>query len=173
MEAFQRLRASASLSHTLVIAGARLPSGPVGIPALKEQSSAVHFAGYVADADLPLLYRGADLVAYPSTYEGFGMPVLEGMAAGVPVLTSSVSSLPEVAGGAAALVDPYDIEAIAAGLRRALTDQAWRAEASVAGPARATALSWADNARQTAEVYYRLWERARAAQSVKLQENYS
>jgi len=162
IQAFQRLKASSGLPHTLVIVGERPPEGPDGVPGGGEQSRAIHFAGYVEDADLPVLYRGADLVAYPSTYEGFGMPVLEGMAAGAPVLTSSVSSLPEVAGGAAMLVDPYDVEEIAAGLHRALTDRAWRAGAAVAGPARAAVLSWAENARQTSEVYHRLWERAAA-----------
>lgn len=167
IEAFQRLQSSAHLPHTLVIVGERLPSGPDGVPGGEERPGAVHFAGYVEDADLPLLYRGADLVAYPSTYEGFGMPVLEGMAAGVPVLTSSVSSLPEVAGGAAMLVDPYDVEKIATGLHRALTDHQWRAAAAIAGPARAETLSWAENARQTSEVYCRLWEAAAAGDVVR------
>ena len=160
IESFQRLQASAHLPHTLVIVGERLSSGPDGVPGGEERPGAIHFAGYVEDADLPVLYRGADLVAYPSTYEGFGMPVLEGMAAGVPVLTSSISSLPEVAGGAAMLVDPYDIEEMATGLHRALTDHQWRATASVAGLARAKALSWAENARQTSDVYHRLWAAA-------------
>ena len=162
IQAFQRLKTSSRLPHTLVIVGERLPEGPDGIPGGKGADGAIHFAGYVEDADLPVLYRGADLVAYPSIYEGFGMPVLEGMATGVPVLTSSVSSLPEVAGGAAMLVDPYDLEGMATGLHRALTDRDWRAEAAVAGPARAAALSWAENARQTSEVYYQLWERSAA-----------
>ena len=160
IEAFQRLQSSIQLPHTLVIVGERLPSGPDGVPNGEKRRGAIHFTGYVEDVDLPVLYRGADLVAYPSTYEGFGMPVLEGMAAGVPVLTSSVSSLPEVAGGAAMLVDPYDVEKIATGLHRALTDHQWRATAAVAGRARAETLSWAENARQTSEVYYRLWEAA-------------
>src|SRR5207244_4313275 len=118
----------------------------------------IHFAGYVPDADLPALYRGAALVAYPSIYEGFGMPVLEGMAAGVPVLTSSVSSLPEVGGDAAMQVNPYDIDEMAAGLYRALSDAGWRMFAAHAGRERAKLLSWKANARKTAEVYRGLWE---------------
>ncbi len=157
--AFQRLRAATDLPQTLVIVGMKLPSGPdsgIDPEAIRDR---VHFTGYVADSDLPTLYRGADLVAYPSLYEGFGMPVLEGMAAGVPVLTSSVSSLPEVAAGAAMLADPLDIESMASGLHRALTDQAWREKAVQAGLERAAALSWEANARKTSELYQRVWER--------------
>jgi glycosyltransferase involved in cell wall biosynthesis len=145
-----------------VIVGQRLPKGPDGVTGGSQLANdpAVHFTGYVEDADLPALYRGADLAAYPSFYEGFGMPVLEGMAVGVPVLTSSVSSLPEVAGGAAMLVDPYNVDDIARGLYRALTDRLWRTFAVEAGRARALQLSWDENARQTERVYQDLWERA-------------
>ncbi|MGH7214113.1 MAG: glycosyltransferase family 4 protein [Tepidisphaeraceae bacterium] len=163
IEAFRRLRAGTCLKHSLVIVGEKLAKGPdVGLNATESElaDAGVHFTGYIEDADLPVLYRGADLAAYPSIYEGFGMPVLEGMAAGVPVLTSNVSSLPEVAGGAAMLVDPYDVEDMAAGLHRALTDKDWRRQAVATGAERAAALSWAQNARRTARVYQELWEEA-------------
>lgn len=158
IQAFQRLRLSTELPHTLVVVGKQLPSGPDGGVSLEEKQEGIHLTGYVDDVDLPALYRGADLIAYPSLYEGFGMPVLEGMAAGVPVLTSCVSSLPEVAGGAAMLVDPYDVDGIAAGLHRALADQGWRRSAVSAGCARASALSWDENARQTAVLYHQVWK---------------
>src|SRR4051812_28841167 len=77
----------------------------------------VHFTGYVEEADLPALYNGAALFAFPSLYEGFGLPVLEAMACGTPVVTSNSSSLPEVAGDAALLVDPYDVAALADAMR--------------------------------------------------------
>lgn len=163
IEAFKRLRASSQIVHELVIVGKPLAEGPVsGIAAEDVRRGDIRFTGYVEDRDLPLLYRGADLVAYPSLYEGFGMPVLEGMAAGVPVLTSSVSSLPEVAGGAAMLVDPFDTEAVAEGLHTALTDTRWRSQAVEAGSRRASQLLWTENAGKTASVYHELYEAVRS-----------
>lgn len=111
------------------------------------------FTGYVADADLPALYGGADLFVYPSLYEGFGLPPLEAMACGTPVLTSNVSSLPEVVGEAAVTVDPRDEEALAAALEALLLDAPRRAALSRAGLARAASFSWERTARQTVAVY--------------------
>ena len=115
----------------------------------------VHFAGYVDADDLAAVYSLATLLAYPSLYEGFGLPVLEAMACGTPVLTSNVSSLPEVVGDAAVLVEPADIGSITAGLRRLLESSVLRAELSTRGAARATTFSWDRCARQTLEVYRR------------------
>jgi glycosyltransferase involved in cell wall biosynthesis len=98
--------------------------------------------GHVSDADLAALYAGAALFAYPSLYEGFGLPVLEAMAAGAPVLTSNISSLPEVAGDAAVLVDPRSIESIRDGLRRGLSDP------PAGGRERARTFSWERYAQQ-------------------------
>lgn len=163
--AYQRLRAAGDVKHGLVVVGQPLPKGPAaGIrPDQIGPGSGVHFPGYVTNADLPMVYRAADLVAYPSIYEGFGMPVLEGMAAGTPVLTSSVSSLPEVAGGAGLLVDPFDPDAIASGIRRGLSDPDWRAKAAAAGRHRATELSWERNARRTSDVYHAMWDQLQPA----------
>jgi glycosyltransferase involved in cell wall biosynthesis len=111
------------------------------------------FTGYVADADLPALYAGADLFVYPSLYEGFGLPPLEAMACGTPVLTSSVSSLPEVVGDAGVTVDPRSISAIADAMLDLLSDDARRAALSAAGIARAAEFNWDRTARQTVEVY--------------------
>ena len=82
----------------------------------------VHFIGFARDEDLPALYREAACLAYPSLYEGIGFPVLEAMACGTPVVTSNVSSMPEVAGDAALLVDPYDVEC-AGGCAAAASDR--------------------------------------------------
>lgn len=161
IEAFHRARAAGSLPHTLVIAGERLDSVPDGGITEARSGPSVHFTGYVPEGDLPVLYRGADLVAYPSLYEGFGMPVLEAMAAGVPVLTSSISSMPEVAGEAGMLVDPCNVDAIAQGLYRALTDHAWRQFAAQTGRKRALTLTWNENGRKTVELYTELWNRHR------------
>jgi glycosyltransferase involved in cell wall biosynthesis len=116
----------------------------------------VVLAGRVPDATLAGLYELADGLAYPSLYEGFGLPVLEAMAAGTPVLTSDRSSLPEVAGDAALLVDPADEQAIAAALVRLATDEALRTRLRAAGPSRAAAYTW----QRCAELTWTAYERA-------------
>lgn len=108
--------------------------------------------GYVNERDKLALLSGATVLAYPSLYEGFGFPVLEGFAAGVPVLTSNVSSLPEVAGDAAVLVDPADVDAIARALSEMVDDEDLRAVLSAAGVARASRFTWEATARGTAAV---------------------
>ncbi|HMO58105.1 MAG TPA: glycosyltransferase family 1 protein [Roseiflexaceae bacterium] len=102
----------------------------------------VVFTGYVADDDLPALYAGALAFLFPSLYEGFGMPVLEAMASGTPVLTARSSALPEVAGDAALLVDPHDTTAIAEGIRMLLDEPALRQALRQAGRARAAQFTW-------------------------------
>jgi alpha-1,3-rhamnosyl/mannosyltransferase len=107
----------------------------------------------LADADLPALYSGALLFAFPSYYEGFGLPPLEAMACGAPVLCANLSSLPEVVGDAALTVDPYSVEAIAAGLARLLHNPALRRELSARGQRRAREFSWRRTALGTLRVY--------------------
>ncbi len=116
----------------------------------------VHFAGCVDDQDLPALYSGADLFVFPSLYEGFGLPVLEAMACGTPVVTSNSSSLPEVAGDAALLVDATDPEQIALAMLRALSEAGLSAELRERGLARSALFTWERTARATVEVYERL-----------------
>jgi glycosyltransferase involved in cell wall biosynthesis len=106
--------------------------------------------GYVSDREKVALMSGATLIAYPSLYEGFGFPVLEGFAAGLPVLTSNVSSIPEVAGDVAIAVDPRDEQAIAAGLAQLFDDEDLRAMRSAAGLTRASRFTWEATARHTA-----------------------
>jgi glycosyltransferase involved in cell wall biosynthesis len=115
-------------------------------------SEQVRFAGYVADDDLPALLSGALAFVFPSLYEGFGMPVLEAMACGAPVLASNTSSLPEVAGDAALLVDPADTTALAGGLTRLAVDAELRAELHARGLARAAAFTWDRCAAETLAV---------------------
>jgi len=119
-------------------------------------SEFVRFTGFADDADLPALYTGAVCVALPSLYEGFGLPVLEAMACGTPVLTSNVSSLPEVAGDAALLVNPHETQAIADGLMRLITDSALRNQLTARGYQQAARFTWDRSARELQAVYHRL-----------------
>jgi len=118
-------------------------------------SEKVIFPGYVMSEELPLWYNAATILAYPSVYEGFGLPVLEAQACGAPVLTSNVSSLPEAAGDAALMVNPYDVEALAAGLNRLLTSESLRCDLRERGLAHAQKFSWPRAAQETARVYRR------------------
>jgi glycosyltransferase involved in cell wall biosynthesis len=112
----------------------------------------VIITGYLPDAEIPALLAGATAFVFPSLYEGFGMPVLEAMAAGIPVLTSNSSALPEVAGDAAILVDPLDTQAIAAGIQRLAHDADLRALLRERGLARAALFTWDRCADQTLRV---------------------
>jgi len=112
----------------------------------------VVFTDYVPEGDLPALLSGARLFVFPSLYEGFGMPVLEAMACGTPVVCSNTSSLPEVAGDAALLVDPLDVGELAAALARVLDDAELRAELIQRGFEQAKGFSWEKCARETLDV---------------------
>lgn len=117
---------------------------------------AVCFPGYVADEDLPALYTLADLFAFPSLYEGFGLPPLEAMACGTPVVTSNVSSLPEVVGAAALTVDPYDVEALANAMGRVLDDPSLRSSMVRRGLVRAREFAWSRAAQELVHLYHEL-----------------
>jgi glycosyltransferase involved in cell wall biosynthesis len=110
--------------------------------------------GWVPERDTVALLTGAEALVYVSRYEGFGLPVLEAMACGTPVLTSAVSALPETAGDAALLVDPDDVEAIAHGMRRILTDVSLRDGLRAAGTVRVTGFRWEETARSTARILH-------------------
>ncbi|MDQ2682582.1 MAG: glycosyltransferase family 4 protein [Chloroflexota bacterium] len=143
------------IEHDLVLAG---PDGwlMVEIRAALEgyrHGDRLRRLGFVDDRDLADLYAGAAVVAIPSLYEGFGLPVLEAMSAGAAVLTANVSSLPEVAGEAAELVDPVSVDSIAAGLERVLTDTGRRDELRRLGPIRASTFTWERTASATLDAY--------------------
>lgn len=144
--------------HNLVIVG-----GPGGaeqsIRAAVQQlglQQRVLLTGYVADAHLPALYSAAHAVAYPSLYEGFGLPLAEALACGTPVLASTAPCLPEVAGGAALLADPRDEQALAGALLRITSDADLRADLRARGLQRAAAFSWQAAARQLLALYTQL-----------------
>lgn len=115
--------------------------------------TSVRFLGHLPQETLAVMYRLAGVFVFPSLYEGFGLPPLEAMASGTPVVTSNVSSLPEVAGDAAVLVDPYDPVAIADGIYRVLTDQALRCDLQRKGPIRARQFSWEQSIRRVHQIY--------------------
>lgn len=111
------------------------------------------YLGFVPEQDLPALYAGAALFAYPSVYEGFGLPPIEAMASGVPVLVANRSCLPEVCGNAATFADPDDHSGFTRAIEQALTDEQWRALARSRGLERASQLTWEACAERTAVVY--------------------
>lgn len=114
---------------------------------------ALVMVGAVSDTELGVLYRGAVALTYPSLYEGFGLPVLEAMAAGTPVLASRAASMPEVLGDAGLLLDPHDVGAWTDAVVRVAEDPAWRRAMQAAGRARAAGFTWARAARTTLDVY--------------------
>ena len=113
----------------------------------------VIMTGYVPEADLPALYSGALCFVYPSYFEGFGLPPLEAMKCGAPAIVGNRTSLPEVVGDAALMVDPFDTEAIAAAIKRLINDSTLRNELSLKSRERASAFNWRDTARKTLKVY--------------------
>lgn len=113
----------------------------------------VIFTGYVPRSDLPLLMNAAEAFVFPSLYEGFGLPALEAMSCGTPVVTSNISSLPEVVGTSAVMVDPERVESIARGMEKVLTDTELRERLAKEGLIQAHKFSWEQAARETLDVY--------------------
>ena len=131
MQAFRQLkRAHPDWPHQLVIVGKHGWGDQ-----LPDADADIRFTGYIDDAELPAFYAGATVFAYPSLYEGFGLPIIEAMAAGAPVLTSNRASMPEVAGDAAVKIDPYETQSIRDGLELMLRDADLRDELSARGRA--------------------------------------
>ncbi len=146
------------IPHHLVVTGGSGWDMEQIIALLEDEdlASRVHLAGYVSDDALRALYRRAAMYVHPSLYEGFGLTVLEAMANGTPVITSNLSSLPEVAGEAALLVDPHDSRAVAEAIVALGTDSALAAEMRDKGPARARAFPWSATAQHMADIYDRV-----------------
>lgn len=155
LRAYARLDPDLRSSHPLVLAG---KEGWMTEPierALAEGGIAqqVRRLGYVPDGDLPVLYRNALAFVFPSLYEGFGLPILEAMACGAPVITSNVSSMPEVAGDATLLVDPHSVNELAAAMRHLAEDVELRRNLSARGREQARLFRWEHTARLTLQVY--------------------
>lgn len=153
--AYAALPARLRERHPLIIVGARgwLNAELERVLAPLEASGSSRRLGYVSEADLPLIYAGARGFAFPSLYEGFGLPVLEAMASGIPVLTSNVSSLPEVCAGIALCVDPLDEDALRAGLEHLLEDDTRRSRSAADGLAHAASFPWSRCVDETVAVY--------------------
>lgn len=169
IEAFADLRRTGFEELKLLIIGdeiSKLPSLRRAVHGHKLHKH-VRFLGYVSDDTLRVLYRLASLFVFPSLYEGFGLPPLEAMASGTPVVASNQSSLPEVTGDAAVLVDPYDVASIVEGMRRVLSDATLADGLRHRGPARAREFSWARSVEKTRTVYEQVGHVSAAARSAK------
>jgi glycosyltransferase involved in cell wall biosynthesis len=155
IEAFATLRAAGTITQRLVLVGKNLWRESEVFAAIRARGlvDEVVATGYVPDADLPAIYSAADVFVYPSLYEGFGVPPLEAMSCGTPVIASNSSSLPEVVGDAALLVDPTNTGELTAALERLLTDEVVSARLRVAGRKQAARFSWTETARRTLAVY--------------------
>jgi alpha-1,3-rhamnosyl/mannosyltransferase len=157
LDAWLTLRRDVREAHELVIAGPAGWASAQTLARLESRPPGVRRLGYVPEADLPGLLRGATLLAYPSLYEGFGLPLAQAMACGVPAVTSNVSSLPEIAGGAARLVDPRSADEITAALDVLLSDPAERARLGARGRERALQnLRWPLAAEKSLALFRRL-----------------
>ncbi len=154
LDAFARVARDRKDAFLLIAGSVEPPSPPVD-PLIRARGleRRARCTGYVDGADLPALYSGASLVAYPSLYEGFGLPVVEAMACGVPVIASNTSCFPEVAGDAALLVDPHDTGALAEGIAALLSDARLRESLVARGLRRASEFSWDRAAEATIAVY--------------------
>jgi glycosyltransferase involved in cell wall biosynthesis len=155
LKAFDKARKSLTDDCKLVLAGGKGWYYDEVFALVKELGleSCVIFTGYVPAEDLPALYSAADVFVYPSLYEGFGLPPLEAMACGAPVITSNTSSLPEVVGDAGITVDPNDTGALADSIKTVLSDESLRREMSVKGLKRSTEFSWKHTAQLTFDIY--------------------
>jgi glycosyltransferase involved in cell wall biosynthesis len=167
IHAFEQFRSSTGMPWSLVFAG----SDWHGASAIREAaanspaSAAIKIIGFVSDADLPALYRKADAFIYPSLYEGFGLPPVEAMACGTPVISSDRGALQEVVLNAALIVDPEDVKSMCEQMVTLATNPARARELRQAGLQRAAAFDWNRTARETLHVY----ARARAGISKRVQ----
>lgn len=148
LRAFGILKGEHGIPHELRVVGAKrwMHGGTLEVARREGVADDTRMLGTVPDEELARLYADADVFVYPSFYEGFGLPVLEAMASGTPVVTSDVSSLPEVAGDAALLVDPYDERELAGAIRRILSDSPLASALRERGLARATTFDWRTHA---------------------------
>jgi len=157
IRAFEKLKREEKIPHQLILAGADWHGAEEVHQAAESSnfSKDIILSGYVKGEDLPNLYSAADLMVFPSLFEGFGLPILEAMSCGVPVACSNISSMPEIAGDAAELFDPLDFESIARGMSKILLSDEHKEAIRKKGQERASQFSWEKTARLTLDVFRR------------------
>jgi alpha-1,3-rhamnosyl/mannosyltransferase len=155
LAAYRQLPATLRMAYPLVLVGGKgwQSESIHQTIAQAQQAGWLHYLGFVDERDLPLLYAGARLFVYPSIYEGFGLPVAEAMASGVPVITANRSTLPEISAGAAQLIDPDDVDALSTAIASKLLDSTQRVSMITQGLTVATRYSWELCFQQTLAVY--------------------
>lgn len=163
LKAYHELKKRKKIEHNLVIAGGKGDGYEDMRSYLSEHGleNNVVLCGCVPNDDLRLLYNNADIFVYPSLYEGFGLPIIEAMACGTPVITSNVSSLPEVAGDAAILIDPLNVEELANAIDRVLSDKNLREDLINKGFKRISEFSWEKAAQKTLSVFEEVYRETR------------
>jgi glycosyltransferase involved in cell wall biosynthesis len=155
VRAFAVAKKSCPFPLVLTIAGSRDKRYPEASSLAGELgvADAVRWTGYLPDSQLVLTYQNADILVHPSRYEGFGLQIVEAMACGVPVVCSNAGSLPEIAGSAAIIADPDDVQAFAENVRKVLVDEQLARELSLKGTRRAADFAWDRTARETLAIY--------------------
>ncbi|MEJ7604739.1 MAG: glycosyltransferase family 1 protein [Bryobacteraceae bacterium] len=153
LDAYSALPAAMREAHDLVVAGPIGWAAGVTVDRLKQGMPGLRLLGYIPEQDLPALTAAASIFVYPSFYEGFGFPVAQAMAAGVPVITSNLSSLPEVVGDAGLLIDPKSVEDIKRAMSKLLTSPALREKLGRNGAEQAKRFTWKNSARLSAEFF--------------------
>jgi glycosyltransferase involved in cell wall biosynthesis len=158
--AFKALKETKKIDYQFVISGGKGWKNEAFYHLVKKLSIDEHLVltGYVPEEDLPALYQGADVFIYPSLYEGFGLPVLEAMVSGVPVITSNTSSLPEVAGDAALIVNPTEVFELYEAMEALATKPQLRETLKNKGLERSKIFTWEETARRTLEIYQRVFD---------------
>jgi glycosyltransferase involved in cell wall biosynthesis len=162
LHAFARLKSERGLPHKLLIVGAALPGDSPFARVIGElgMQRDVVVRGHATHREMPLVYNAADLLVYPSSYEGFGMPVLEAMACGTPAIALNSTSFPEFAGGVAHLLPDARVETLLEGMHAVLRDPAWRAQMARLGPERASQYDWHIVTRRYLDLWIPIAERA-------------
>ena len=152
LKAFRKLKNETNLPHKLLIVGQKNEKIFAKVKQFNQENNAVIFTGFIAEKDKPYIYHLADVFVYPSFFEGFGLPLVEAMQTGCPVITSNLSSMPEIVGNAARLINPHSANAIKEGIKKVLEDANYRQQLQQAGIRRSQNFSWEKCAKETLQI---------------------